>query len=131
VEVGRDLRAGRHRFDHSPTHVRGMWRGKADTLDAVNLGGSPQQIGKIAGPLAISINSLAEGDDFFLTPGRPLSDPRQQCGQRHATLATADVGHNTKSAEFVTAAHHRDPGTYPLPARRSDVRVSFVTVQAD
>ena len=92
-----------------------------------------QQLGEVAGAVAIGVHGLSEEHDLAQRPRRPPRAPVAQHGvDGQAALAAADVGHDAERAELVAAAHRPSSRrARPALAGAAQVGVGLVGIEPD
>ena len=68
------LRNSRHSFNHAIRHVIRMGADETDTLDAVDAGNGPQQIGESMLPVPVRIHRLPQQCDLACAFGNSITN---------------------------------------------------------
>ena len=124
------LGLGRHRLDDRVAHVRGMRRGEANSLHAVERRDQAQQAAEIDVAGAIGVDRLPEQHDFpYPALGKSADVGHNRLG-RHAALASAHIRHHAKRAKAVASTHRGNVGAHAALVRGRDIGIGFVAVQA-
>ena len=129
VHVGAELRAPGVRGDQALGDVRGVGRGVADPLQALDLVRGAHQVGEVALAVAPRVHGLAQEHHLAEAARDRAAHVGEQGLERQAALASACVGHHAVGAELVATALHRDPGAHARRAPRLEVAVGLVAVE--
>ena len=124
-------------LDQARRELVGVAGGKAQALDAGNLGHVFQQQGKVGhlGAIAhgatVGVHVLAQQGDFFHALVGQAGNFHQHIIERAAHFLAARVGHHAVATVFGAAFHDGDKGAGPFHPRRGQVVEFFDLGKAD